>query len=293
MHVAIEYCTRIPMYGRPASPQLNGVPNVKLTLRASLAISLAAISTGFGTCALGAPDSPFVGDWKLSPTKSKLTDEMKVTSLAANKYGFDFESNGVVETIVIDGTDQPGESGTTLSVAAVGPGAWKVVRKKDGRMLLTANWRLSKDANTLTDDFSAISPDGKASTVNYVYQRTGSGSGFAGIWVSTSAAINFVFTIQIRAYEADGLSIINPSSLTRNMKFDGQDYRNAGPNAAIVATSAVRRLDARTLELVDKGSNGKLYDTQKIELSADLNTLSMSVRNAGRSQPNVLVFDRQ
>jgi hypothetical protein len=268
--------------------------NVKFTLRTSLAISLAAISTSLGICALGAPaDNPFLGDWKLNPAKSKLTDEMKVESLAANKYGFDFAGNGVVETIVIDGTDQPGDSGTTLAVTAERPDAWKVVRKKDGRMLLTANWSLSKDGNTLTDDFSAISPNGTASTVNYVYKRTGSGSGFAGTWVSTSAAINFVFTIQIRSYEGDGLSIINSASLTRNVKFDGKDYPNVGPNAAVAATSSARRLDARTLELVDKGSNGKVYDTQKFELSSDLHTLSMIVQNATRTQPSILVFERQ
>ncbi len=278
---------------RATSPLLNGVPNVNFTFRTCLAISLAAISTSFGTCALGAANDPFVGDWKLNPSKSKLTDEMKVESLATNKYSFDFEGNGVVETIVIDGTDQPGDFGTTLSITAEGPGAWKVVRKKDGRVLLAANWKLSNDGNTLRDDFSAISPNGTASTVNYVYKRTGRGSGFAGTWVSTSAAVNFVFVIQIRPYEGDGLSIINSSSLTRNVKLDGKDYRNVGPNAAIVATSSVRRLDAHTLELVDKSSNGKVYDTQKIKLSPDLNTLSMIVQNVGRTQRNILVFERQ
>jgi hypothetical protein len=269
------------------------VLNVKLTFRTSVAISLAAISASFGTCALGAADNPFLGDWKLNPGKSRLTDGMKVESLAANKYGFDFAGNGVLETIVIDGTEQPGYSGTTLAVAAEGPNAWRVVRRKDGRMLLTANWSLSRDGNTLTDDFSAISPDGTVSTVNYVYQRTGSGSGFAGTWVSTSAAINFVFTIQIRPYEGDGLSVINSSSLTRNVKLDGKDYPNLGPNAAIAATASARRLDARTLELVDKSSDGKVYDTQKLELSPDLHTLSMTVQNATRTQPSILVFERQ
>lgn len=62
---------------------------MKLTFRTSLAIGLVAILTAFGTCALGAADNPFLGDWKLNPTKRKLTDEMKVESLAANKYAFD------------------------------------------------------------------------------------------------------------------------------------------------------------------------------------------------------------
>jgi len=269
------------------------VLNVKFTPRISLLISLSAISASFATCTLGAEaDDPFVGDWKLNPSASRLIEEMRVESLAANKYGFDFDGTGSVETIVVDGTDQAGLFGTTVAVSAERADAWKVVRKKDGRVLLIANWKLSKDGNTLTDDFSAISPEGKASTVKLVFERSASGSGFAGTWDSKNASVSS-FVIQIRPYEGDGLSIINSSSLTRNMKLDGKDYPNAGPNAAILPTSSVRRLDARTLELVDKSVNGKVYDTQKIELSPDLNTLSVSVHNQGRAQPNILVFERQ
>lgn len=276
------------------SPQADGVPNVKFTFRTSLAIVLAAMSAGFGPSTSGAAaDNPFVGDWKLNPSKSKLIEEMKVERLAADRYGFDFDGSGMVETIVLDGSDQPGLFGTTVAVTAESPNAWKVVRKKDDRVLLTANWKLSEDGNTLTDNFSAISPNGTASTVDLVFRRTASGSGFAGTWDSTSTTVNSAFVIQIRPYEADGLSIINSASLTRNVKLDGKDYPNAGPNAAILPASSVRRLDARTLELVDKSSNGKVYDTQKIQLSPDLNTLSMVVQKEGRTQPNILVFERQ
>lgn len=266
---------------------------MKVRFQAFLTISLAAVSISCATSALGAADSPFVGDWKLDPSRSTLIDQFKVERLAANKYSFDFESGGGAETIVIDGSDQPGVFATTLAISAEGPRAWKVVRKKDARVLLTANWRLSEDGNTLRDDFSAISPDGTASTVNYVYQRTGAGTGLAGTWVSTSAKVDFVLVIQIRPYEGDGLSIVNSASLTRNVKLDGKDYPTVGPNAAIVATSAVRRLDARTLELVDKGSNGSVYDTQKMQLAPDLKTLTTSVLSTGRTQPNILVFERQ
>jgi hypothetical protein len=41
------------------------------------------------------------------------------------------------ETIVVDGTDQPGHYGTTLSVVSEGD-TWKVIRKKDGRMQISA-----------------------------------------------------------------------------------------------------------------------------------------------------------
>jgi hypothetical protein len=47
-------------------------------------------------CLLGdtawAMDDAMVGDWKLNPQKSKLTDVMKIGSLGGNKYSFDFGS---------------------------------------------------------------------------------------------------------------------------------------------------------------------------------------------------------
>ena len=50
---------------------------------------------------LWAADDPFVGKWKLNPSKSQLTDQMKVEALGANKYTFDF-GGGIPETVVAD-----------------------------------------------------------------------------------------------------------------------------------------------------------------------------------------------
>jgi hypothetical protein len=249
---------------------------------------VACLATG----TLRAANEPFVGDWKLNPSRSKLTDQMKVQSIAANKYAFDF-GDGSAETIAVDGTDQPGNFGTTLSVSIEGPDSWKVVRKKDGRIIITANWKLSQDGNTLTDDFTGIAPNGSASTVNYVYKRTAGGPGFAGTWVSTSEAVNFVFVLQVRPFEGGGLSIIDSSEgLTKNVKFDGKDYPNVGPNVAPGSASSVRRINQNTLEMTDKIS-GKIRDTQQIELSSDLKNLTITVHTAGRNDPNILVFERQ
>lgn len=242
--------------------------------------------------ALFAADDPFVGEWKMNPSKSKLVDEMKVASAGGNKYAFDF-GGGQPEKITVDGTDQPGLAGTTLAVTAEGPEAWKVVRKKDGRMLLTANWTLSKDGNTLTDHYTEFGPDGKGSTVNFVYKRTAGGAGFAGSWLSTSQTINFEYVLKVRAYEGDGLSITSSlDGQTTNLKFDGKDYPQAGPNARKGATSSGRRANAHTLEITNK-VNDKTTTTRQIELSSDLKTLTMTVHPAGRQEPNIFVFERQ
>lgn len=249
---------------------------------------VACLATG----ALAASNDPFLGEWKLNPSKSKIIDVMKVEGAGGNKYAFDF-GGGNPETIAANGTDQPGLGGTTLSVSVEGADAWKVVRKKDGRMLLTANWALSKDGNTLTDDYTEIGPDGKGSTVNYVYKRTAGTSGFAGTWESTSLAINFEFVLKVQPYEGDGLSIIDSTEgLTTNVKFDGKDYPKAGPNAEKGSTSSARRVNLNTAEITDK-VNGKAASTRQIELSSDLKTMTMTLHPAGRREPNILVFERQ
>jgi len=121
-----------------------------------------------------AAESPFIGEWKLDPLKTRLPDEMKVQDKGGNKYAFDF---GVgAETIVVDGGDQPGYGGTLLSAKAEAPDTWIVERKKDGRLLLKATWKLSKDGSTLTDYYREFESDGSTLNMDYVYQRTGGGA---------------------------------------------------------------------------------------------------------------------
>ena len=251
-------------------------------------VLVACLATG----ALSASNDPFLGEWKLNAAKSKLIDVMKVESAAGNKYAFDFGA-GSAETIAADGTDQPGIAGTTLSVTIEGPDSWKVIRKKDGRVLLTAFWKLSKDGNTLKDDYTEFGPDGSSSNVKYVYQRTAGTSGFAGTWEGTSETLNAVIVLKVQAYEGDGLSFINASEgVTKNVKFDGKDYPNAGPNAIAGSASTARRVNEDTLEITDK-FNGKIMDTRQIRLSADRKTLTMTVNVPGRREPDILVFERQ
>lgn len=256
--------------------------------RAMQFLGVAFLVTGM----LWAADEPFAGKWKLNPSKSTLTDTMKVTAAGENKYGFDFGA-GQVETIVVDGTDQPGIFGTTLNVTAEGPNSWKVVRKKDGRMMLTAAWTLSEDGNTLSDAYRQFETNGSTTSVDYVYKRTTAGSGFAGTWESASVKVDSVFEIQIQPFEGDGLTFTSSVGGTaRNMKFDGKDYAQVGKNVLDGSASSGHRVDERTLELTDKIKD-KVTDTREITLSPDLKTLTMTVKPVGQTNPNVLVFDRE
>lgn len=242
------------------------------------------------TSTASAEANPFIGKWKLDPAKSRMPDEMKIQSQGGNKYTFNF---GVgPETIVVDGSDQPGYGGTTLSVKVEAPDTWIVERTKDGRSLVKATWKLSKDGSTLIDYFRQFGSDGSTLSMDYVYLRTGGGSGFAADWRSIKETMNTPFLIQVKEFQGDGLSFITPSEhKTKNLKFDGQDYPNEGVSADRGASSSMQRVDERALVITDK-ANGKVTDTKEVALSADLKTLTMTVHIAGSDKPTVMVFDR-
>jgi hypothetical protein len=265
---------------------MNGLKRVSWTVATLLLIM------GSSRWASAARD-PFIGEWKLNSSMSRMPDEMKVESKGGNTYSFDF--GGGAETIVVDGTGQPGQGGTTLSVKADAPDTWTIERKKEGRLLLSATWKLSEDGGTLTDLYRQFEPDGSTLSMDYVYQRSSGGSGFAADWQSIKETMNSPYVLLVKAYEGKGLSFdfnTPVGRFTRNLKLDGRAYPTRGSNANSGSSSSSRRIDENTLEMTSKvGST--VTDTREIRLSPDGKTLTMTVRAAGRSKPNVMVFDRK
>ena len=256
--------------------------------RAFQLLLVACLTTG----TLWAADDPFVGKWRLNPSKSTLTDQMKVEAAGANKYALIFSGTDA-ETIVADGTDQPGLFGTTVSIIVEGPDTWKIGRKKDGRTLVTGIWKLSEDGKTLSDHYTENQPDGSTFSLDYVYTRTAGRSGFPGTWESMSEKVNSAFEFQIQPWEGDGLSFVTPAQhKTQNMRFDGKDYPDMGPDVVAGSALSGRRVNEHTLEMTDK-IKGKVMNTRQISLSLDHKTLTMTVYPAGQTKPNILVFDRE
>jgi hypothetical protein len=126
-----------------------------------------------------------------------------------------------------------------------------------------------------------------------VYDRTAGTAGFAGTWESDSVQVNSVFEFQIEPYKEDGLSFINPAEqTTKNIKFDGKDYPGSGPSLPKGFTTSGHRVSELTIQLTDKLA-GKIVDTRQVDLSADLKTLTMTVRTMNHNKPNILVFERE
>ena len=251
---------------------------------------LLLLVVAIATTRLHATNGSFVGKWKLNPEKSTMHDQMKVDPAGTNRYAFDF--GGGPEFIVANGTDQPGLEGSTLAVTAEAPRVWRVVRKKNGRMQISAIWTLSPDGNSLRDDFTGYPSNGSSFTIHYIYTPIGGASGFAATWDSTSEKPGRV-EIEVQPYQDSGLSFINQAQhSTKNMNFDGKDYPVKDANAPADAMSSARRVNASTLEFTEK-RNGRVVDTQHIQLSPDGNTLTMTIQPARGLKPNVLVFERE
>jgi hypothetical protein len=243
-----------------------------------------------------AADEPCIGKWKLSLTKSKLADQMTITPAGANRYTLTFAGAGGTETLVADGTDQPGVLGSTISITIEAPGNWKIVRKRGGQTMLTANWKLSDDGKTLTDTFVSNQPDGSTSRVDLVYKRaegSASNSGIPGTWETTEEKPDSVYEIEFRPYEGDGLTFITPGGQPpRNLKLDGKDYPSTGATAAPDSTTSARRLGDHSIQLTKK-LKGKITSTSEITVSPDLKTLTMTVHLQDQRLPSLLVFDRE
>ena len=242
-----------------------------------------------------AADQPFIGKWKLNLSKSKLADQMTIAPAGANRYTLTFAGVGDTETLVADGTDQPGILGSTISVTVEAPGSWKIVRKQGGRTQLTANWKLSDDGKALTDTFIGIQPDGSTSRIDLVYKRadgSASNSGIPGTWETTQDKPESAYEMEIRPYEGDGLSfIISGGGPANNVKFDGKEYPPADASAGAGPATSARRLGDRSIELTKKLKN-KIVETREINVSPDLKTLTMTRHLVDQRVPNVLIFNR-
>ena len=216
---------------------------------------------------------------------------MQVERLDGDKCTFNFGS--VPETIVLDGTDQPGIFGTTLSVAIEGPDTWKVVRKREGHVLITATWTISSDGSTLTDDYTSVRSDGSTNNMKYRYKRSAPGSGFTATWVGSPQTMTSPLILQIRPYEEDGLSFADSKGQDiNNVKFDGKDYPHSGPNSVSGYVSSARQTADNAIEFTDKVS-GTLLRTRRLEISPDLKTLTITIHIPSNTDPNIQVFERQ
>ena len=240
---------------------------------------------------LWASDDPFCGKWKLNMEKSKFSGEqIKIQDLGGNKYKWTFGE--VSDTITYDGTEQAVSFGRTLSMTPEGTNSWKMVIKKDGRVISSMTHTISDDGKTQTVKGTDSKPDGTTSDFSAVWKKVSGGPGWGGTWETGDLKISSPDEWVIEAYEGDGLSFNTPAYRdVLSMKFDGKDYEEKGPNVAPGSASSGKRVNARTLEITDKVKD-KVLDHTTYEVSPDGKTLTLTVRETGQPKALTIVFDK-
>jgi len=239
---------------------------------------------------LYAADDPFYGKWTLNQEKSKIAGEQLKIADLGGKYKLTF--GDVSDTITADGTDQPVHFGRTTSIAPEGSNAWKMVEKKDGKVISSMTHTLSADGKTQTINGTNTKPDGSTSDFTVELKRVGSGSGWAGTWESTDVKIGSPDEWVIEAYDGDGLTFNTPAYQdTLSMKFDGKDYEEKGPNVAPGSASSGKRVDAHTLDVTDK-VKGQVMDHTEFAVSQDGKTLTLTIHESGQPHALTIVYDK-
>jgi len=240
---------------------------------------------------LWASDDPFCGKWKLNMEKSKFVGEqIKIQDLGGNKYKWDRGDGS--EIITYDGAYQTVRFGRTLSMAAEGKNTWRMVIKRDGRVISSMTHTLSDDAKMQTIQGTETKPDGTTSDFTSVWKKVSGGSGWAGTWETTDVKFTSPEEYDIEPYEGDGLSFNTPAQQdVLSMKFDGKDYEEKGPNVAAGSMSSGKRVDAHALEITNK-VKGKVTDHTKYEVSSDGKTLTLTIRETGQPKALTIVYDK-
>jgi hypothetical protein len=243
------------------------------------------------TSTLRAADDPFFGKWKLNMEKSTFTGEqIKIQDLGGNKYKWTV--GNVTDTITYDGTDQPVHFGRTISMAPEGANNWKMVIKKDGRVLSSMTHTISEDGKTQTIKGMETKPDGTTSDFNAVWKKNGAGSGWGGTWEEADVKFTSPDEWDIEAYDGDGLTFNTPAYQdVLSMKFDGKDYEEKGPNVAPGSASAGKRVNPHTLDVTDK-VKGEVMDHTKFEVSGDGKTLTLTIHETGQPKALTIVYDK-
>lgn len=253
-------------------------------LRSLLLIVLAATA--------GAADDPFIGKWKLSLAKSRLTGQtMEIQEISPSKYKFKEDEHS--DEIFADGLDHPTHFGDSMAITKQSADTWAITYKRQNAVTMNTLWKISPDGQTLTYTAEGTRPNGQHFKNQMTLKRIGGTSGLAGKWETTDVELSSPREIHIAPYVTTGHFVTWPGrKQTVRMKFDGKEYADQGPTVAEGSTSSGRRIDANTIETTEK-IKGKVIETAKATISADGQVQTIVVTEPDDPTPVVLVYERE
>lgn len=255
--------------------------------RTLLTLALLCLQTG----TLLAADDPLVGRWKLNREKSDLVGmQMKIEDLGASKYKI--TSGGVSNTITANGTDQAVQFGATVSIAPEGSNAWKMVVKRDGKVVSSMTHTLLPDGKTQTIKGTDTKPDGSTSEFEVELKRVDGGPGWNGTWEEIKEKDASSHELDIDGYEGSGLTFRSPDYPDKvSMKLDGKEYTEVHPDESSGGVFSGKRVDEHSLELTFKMKD-QIMEDRMYRVSPDGKTLTITTHQSGQPHDQVRVYDK-
>jgi hypothetical protein len=244
------------------------------------------------TAAATAADDPFIGKWKLSLAKSKLTGQtIDVQEVSPDHYRFQEDEHS--DIIFADGLDHVTHFGDSMAITKKSADTWGITYKRGATVLMDTVWKISPDGKTLTYTATGKRPNGQHFKNQMSLRRTSGTSGIVGIWETTDVELSSPREILIAPYSAGGHFITFPGrEESVRLKFDGKDYPDHGPTVPAGSTSSGHRIDEHTIETTEK-VKGKIIETAKANVSADGATQTIVVTEPGDPTPVILVYERE
>jgi hypothetical protein len=237
-------------------------------------------------------EDPFIGKWKLSLSRSKLTGQtIEIQEVSENTYKFKEDEHS--DIIFADGLDHPTHFGDSMAITKKSADTWAITYKRGFTVMMNTTWKVSPDGQTLYYTAEGTRPNGQHFKNLMTLKRTSGMSGLAGEWETTGVTLSSPSEIYIAPFEGGGHLISFPErNQTVRMKFDGREYREAGPTVAAGSTSSGRRIDERTIETTEK-IKGKVVETSKATISADGKIQTIVVTEPDDKTPVILIYERE
>jgi hypothetical protein len=233
--------------------------------------------------------NPFVGKWKIDEAKSHITGAIDSVK-AAGPNTWEFEYGSFSWTVKANNTDQPTPFGTT-ALKVLNSTTWRFTNKSNGKPTLNETWVLSADNQTMTRTFVGKDENGQQTSTSATMKRDSGTTGFEGSWEITESQLPFT-EIDIEPNGDDGITVYAPvDGTTYSLKFDGKDYPEHGPRIPAGVTVSARMTGPRTVHAFTK-LNGKVFDNEDWEISADGMTYTYTQHDAGTDNPAVIILHR-
>jgi hypothetical protein len=257
-------------------------------------VLLLCVTLVFWGLALGQAN-PWVGTWKLDPSKSQLVGD--TFSFSKGKDGMLRYSDGSAYSYVfaVDGKEYKTFENRTTTWTGNGTNKWTSVTKQDGKTLFTVERELSADGNTLTFRSTGTSADGLPMEYVTVSKRTSAGTGLLGGWRTTRYESNPPDIVAISQPAPGVLRLEQPRfQFVWEGKTDGTPTAaQSGPMTPKGYMTSVKQVSRNKLSFTNT-LNGKPDSYSTLTLAADGKSYTDVNWSHGRpSEKTKAVFVRQ